>query len=457
MQYKKPEHNAGLRSIDLFAGAGGLSAGLRMAGFNCIWANEHDEHAAKTFRENFPSCLVDTADIRTIAAIDVKTRLGLALGELDLVAGGPPCQGFSTYGQRDTADPRSELYKNFFEFVAAFRPKCFVMENVVGLLSIDGGNLLRKIRNIATNLSYKVNLYNIRAEYYGVPQRRRRLFLVGSTIGEAPELIPPEFGDPSAVSRVPADLFGPGTQLEPFRTVRDAISDLLDAPALSPRETHHAMQYPTPPESAYQAFIRSSSSHLRNHAAKRMLGTRRLRLALLRPGDYGERLRARVSQGGLPHAVIDEILSGHSSARELDGCRSQDVENELRLREMLHEGNHAITEIIEFIDHGGFKNKYRRLEWDKPSHTLVAHMARDCSDFVHPELDRFVTVREAARLQSFPDDFKLVGSQFQQFRQLGNAVPPLLAHVVGRSIINSLSDSRRVISNDAVFSRSASL
>lgn len=409
-----------------------------MAGFQCLWANEFDKHAAKTFAENFPETTVDSTDIRAVSPADVRQRLGLQVGEIDLVAGGPPCQGFSTYGKRDSFDPRNQLYQNFFEFVGEFQPRCFVMENVVGLLSMDDGAVLADILNLSRGLGYETQVHSVKAETYGVPQRRRRVFVMGALVGGAPAFAEPTHADSAVVAG--DDLFGPVGALAPVRTLRDAISDLLLSEPSAPADTAQSMPYTTPPLSEYQALMREGSDALFNHSSKRMLGVRRLRLALLRPGDYGRQLRARIEGEGLPYAAIDEILSGHSSSRDLEGCRKQDVETEQRLREMLHEGKHSLEEVLDFIDHGGFANKYRRLCWDEPSHTLVAHMARDCSDFVHPELDRFISVREAARLQSFPDCFKLPGSQFQQFKQLGNAVPPLLGKAVGQSIVRHLEE-----------------
>lgn len=429
-----------LRSIDLFAGAGGMSEGLRMAGFECIWANEFDKHAAKTFVANFPSAIVNTDDIREISPADIRMKLGLEPEELDLIAGGPPCQGFSTYGQRDALDPRSQLYKNFFEFIREFRPKYFVMENVAGILSMSNGEVIDDVTKCARDIGYNSKVYSVQAEHYGVPQRRRRVFVIGSLASSVPDFIPAEFGEVAEQPGNVVDLFDPTHTKKLTLTVRDAISDLTQSEPLLPAETSQSIPYACAPQSAYQTLMREGMSELPNHSAKRMLGIRRLRLALLRPGDYGEHIRKRVEGDGLPYEVIDEILRGHNNARDMDGCRPQDIEKEMQLRTMLHDGKHSIDEIMSFIDHGGFKNKYRRLSWNEPSHTLLAHMARDCSDFVHPELDRFISVREAARLQSFPDAFKLPGSQFQQLKQLGNAVPPLLAKAVGVSICKHMPD-----------------
>jgi len=226
-----------------------------------------------------------------------------------------------------------------------------------------------------------------------------------------------------------------------YVTVRDAISD-LPATVLPPEDTQTALPYPTKPAGGgYRAEIRATSTSLTHHSAKRMLGIRRLRLALLRPGDYGTSLRDRLKTGGLPQGVIDELFGG-LGLRDIDQCRKEDRRKEEELRALLSRGHIDATELFATLDSGGFANKYRRLEWDKPSHTLVAHMARDCSDFIHPEVDRFVSVREAARLQSFPDSYHFPGSQFQQFKQIGNAVPPLLGAAVAKAVLRVLRPDR---------------
>lgn len=424
-------------SIDLFAGAGGLSEGLKWAGFNCLWVNEFDEPAAKTFAENAPSVEIDTRDIREINPAVLRVRLGLGRGQLDLVAGGPPCQGFSTYGKREKSDPRNQLYNNFFEFVKEFSPKTFVMENVSGILSMDDGAVVADILAKATALGYCTSVTLAKAELFGVPQRRRRVFIMGSRLGQKISFIPSTHQENTRISDTKSLGLFDTHMVKPVVSVRAAISDLSGISVFLPKNALASSPYVGAAESEYQERMRCSSSEISNHSAKQMLGIRRLRLALLKPGDYGRKLLERIEGSGLSYADIDAIINAGGMSVS-DGCRKEDIEKENRLRELLHQGHHSMAEIWACVDAGGFANKYRRLSWDEPSHTLVAHMARDCSDFVHPELARFISVREAARLQSFPDIFRFVGSQFQQFKQIGNAVPPLLGQAVGSSIAQHL-------------------
>lgn len=442
-------------SIDLFAGAGGLSEGLKWAGFNCLWANEFDEPAAKTFAENAPSVEIDTRDIREINPAVLRVRLGLGRGQLDLVAGGPPCQGFSTYGKREKSDPRNQLYNNFFEFVKEFSPKTFVMENVSGILSMDDGAVVADILAKATALGYCTSVNLVKAELFGVPQKRRRVFIMGSRLGQKISFIPSTHQENTRISDTKSlGLFDTHT-VKPVVSVRAAISDLSGISVFLPKNALASSPYVGVAESEYQERMRRGSSEISNHSAKQMLGIRRLRLALLKPGDYGRNLE-RIEDSGLSYADIDVIINS-SAISAIDGCRQEDIDKENRLRELLHQGHHSMAEIWACIDAGGFANKYRRLSWDEPSHTLVAHMARDCSDFVHPELARFISVREAARLQSFPDIFRFVGSQFQQFKQIGNAVPPLLGQAVGASIAQHLHSPRSITVNSVQPSTLANL
>ena len=323
----------------------------------------------------------------------------------------------------------------YFGFVEEFRPKAFLIENVVGLLSMSKGSVLEDMIARAEALGYAVDVVTLDTCEFGVPQHRRRVFIFGAADGQ--RIAPPSPTHLNgkkvgvAVNDQPS-LFFKVEQAAPALTVRDAISDLPER-ALAPSETHLPVDYPGEPQTDFQRRMRGNTTELTHHSAKRMLGIRRLRLAMLHPGDYGTRIEERLADGGLPEEVIDAMMGGEGM-RDASECRTQDRAKEEALREMLRAGHTTPEKIMEFLDSQGFANKYRRLRWDAPSHTIVAHMARDCSDFVHPEVDRFVSVREAARLQSFPDSYRFVGSQFRQFRQIGNAVPPLLAAAVARSI-----------------------
>lgn len=413
-----------LTQIDLFAGAGGLSFGFGQVGFHTLFATDFDKDSCKSFALNHPEAIVECANILELDPALLRQDLNLAQGQLDVLVGGPPCQGFSTYGKRDPDDSRNQLYKNYLLFLKEFYPKTFIIENVVGILSMNEGAIINDILTTTRELGYKVDLQTLDVSMYGVPQVRKRVFIIGNRITNSIH-----FPEPTHGSIAEADLFN---ALSPILTVRDAISDLPEQ-VFPPTEMHSETDYVGPPLNTFQEYMRKATERVPTHSAKRMMGIRRLRLALMKPGEYGNELRKRIETDGLPKEFIDQFFS-ESQADAFEGCRTEDKSKELKLKALLAEGHHKLDEILGHVDSGGFSNKYRRLHWNEPSHTLVAHMARDCSDFVHPEYDRFISVREAARLQSFPDWYRLSGSQFSQLKQIGNAVPPLMSLALARSI-----------------------
>jgi DNA (cytosine-5)-methyltransferase 1 len=425
-----------VKSIDLFAGGAGMTEGFKQAGFNSIFCNEFEKNAVNTCKLNHTSALVNDKNIRDLDVKEVREHLKIRRGELDVLIGGPPCQGFSTYGKRDGNDPRNQLYLNYIEFLDEFRPKTFVIENVAGLLSMSKGDVLDDICTRISALGYDFDVNVLNAANFGVPQKRKRVFIVGASDGQKIER-------PNATHcmELPSNQGALVDCLLPYETVQTAISDLKNNKVLLPKLTQQFVEYNEEAESHYQKLLRGDNTKVSHHSSKQMLGIRRLRLALLNPGEYGTEIIKRAENQGLPNDVIDEILNGGEGVRDSKGCRKEDIEKEYILRKLLNEGQHTIEEIINSIDSGGFKNKYRRLQWDKPSHTLVAHMSRDCSDFIHPSKDRFISVREAARLQSFSDSYQFVGSQFQQFLQIGNAVPPMLAKAVALPLVKVLANN----------------
>lgn len=433
-------------SIDLFAGTGGMTQGFKTKGFKPLFANDHEKPALETFSRNHPEAITSSDPIESLDPAEIRGHLKLAKGDLDVLLGGPPCQGFSTYGKRNPGDHRNRLYQYFLKFLEEFHPKVFVMENVVGILSLEQGNVVDEIVTRATQSGYSVSVVTLDAAAFGVPQFRKRVFILGgayqqklaqpspthSTVGkEKSKLAKNNY-------QLSLSLKQASNVLKQAITVRDAISD-LPREVLPPRLTHKVMEYsPAYNLTPYQQEMRGSANVLLHHSAKQMLGIRRLRLALMRPGDYGTQICSRLLEGGLPDEIIDELLSGGTGFRDLSECRREDREKEEKLRKILKQGYVNIEEVLQSVDAGGFANKYRRLEWNAASHTLVAHMARDCSDFIHPEFPRFISVREAARLQSFPDSYYFCCSQFQQFRKIGNAVPPKLAEAVAGKVAQAL-------------------
>lgn len=358
-----------LTAADLFAGAGGLSVGLLRAGFKVISAVERDPQAADTYQANHPETKLIRADVTGVSADDLLTD---RRRRLDLLAAGPPCQGFSIKGQRKGSHPANAMIDQCLRLARALQPRAILIENVQGLLSLQRGYYfdrlftgLERIHTLGQRL-YDVSHEVLNAAEYGLPQVRRRLFIVAVEKGA-------DWAWPTPTT-APGDV-----------TLWDAIGDL-------------------PADTA---------------PADKMI---EYRLSFEKASEYARSLRAEF------HAVTNH----HTKRLE-----------ELRLSrlEVLKEGQNR-KHLPEDLRAGGHDTKYRRLRAESPAPTLTAHMGKDLSDFIHPKLARTLTVREAARLQGFPDAYEFLGSQASQFKQVGNAVPVLLAKALGESLRDLLAVGR---------------
>lgn len=419
-----------LTAIDLFCGAGGISQGLEDAGFEILWGIDHEKKTQPTFEANH-SCEMTTGDIRETEPPD----FGLDQGELDLVAGGPPCPTFSLVGRskinslegrNSTTDERHQLYEDFLRFVDHYHPKAFLMENVEGMLSAennDGKPVVDIIKTQMQNLGYEVRVQVLDAADYGVPQHRNRLFFIGNRLGETnPDMTEWETHreprgeeekqmtfrrDPSELTdesqQTLGGFSGDRTQQtfpqfrkdranrQPWNTVADAI---LDLPPVSPAGT-------TPPTKAEEYEIGPVSEY--QHWARDVPENR----------DWDE----------MP-------LYNHE-------CRGHNM-RDLTLYKLLGEGvSFIIGDIPE--EHQPYRSdifpdKLKKQNPKEPSTTVVAHLYKDGHMFIHPREARSITVREAARLQSFRDTFEFPVARTHAFKQVGNAVPPLLAQAIGTAI-----------------------
>lgn len=372
-----------LNAIDLFAGAGGLSEGFRQAGFTIAAATDFDPASAFTFQENHPETPFLKAKVESLSARDLLKAGNLHRNELDVLLGGPPCQAFSVYNhQRGMQDERSGLFREYLRMVKEFMPRFVVMENVTGIMSVDDGVAVTEIHKRLKELGYYVEHRVLHAEEYGIPQERRRLFFIGSRDGEYVDWPEPTHLTAAAAN----DLFesGKGPGLKPFVTVGDAISDL---PALAISEGEEVAAYRTPPQSPYQKLLRKGSRKVFNHVAPFLAEINLKRLK-------------HIPQGGswrdIPHRLLP---AGMKLARRSDHTK-----------------------------------RYGRLHPDGLSSTILTKCDLHWGAFIHPTQQRCLTVREAARFQSFPDRIRFHGSRGDQFRQVGNAVPPLLSRAVAVQI-----------------------
>ena len=367
-----------LTAIDIFAGAGGLSEGFRQAGFDILAANDFDEFAERTFRFNHPETVFLSGPIQKISAADLLAAAGIGKGELDVLLGGPPCQAFSVYNhQRGLHDDRSGLFREYLRIVEGLEPRFVVMENVTGILSVAGGHAVEEIIQSLNSLGYHVEWRILKAEEYGVPQERRRIFFVGTR--EANLVIWPEATH--GVSPL-GPLFSFGRK--PLVTVDEAISDL---PPLGILEGSEEMAYCCPPLSDYQRMLRAGSDVLYNHVAPFLHEINLKRLKYIPQGG---------SWRDIPH---DLLPAGMKKAKRSDHTK-----------------------------------RYGRLHPQGLACTILTKCDLHWGAYIHPWQERTITVREAARFQSFPDRVRFLGPRSEQYRQVGNAVPPLLARAVAQAI-----------------------
>ena len=380
--------------IDLFAGAGGLSEGLEEAGFHSVFASEIVPQYADTYRRNHPNANVVTEDIRKLDAEALRKKLGIKKGQLALIAGGPPCQGFSINAPiRSVLDKRNHLFKEYLRFVDAFQPRAVLIENVPGLVSFEDGDTLHAILKALGELGYGADVRILGAAYYGVPQMRWRTIILGFRGIEIPRNAFPEpvchapirpnftatFDGHSLIKTPAADI--PGN----FVTVGDAIGDL--PPLKAGERGSDCKDYLFSPKCDFQRAVRRGSPGVYNHEAPRLSPVNLQRLKYIKPG------------GNWTDIPYDLLPKGMKKARKSDHTK-----------------------------------RYGRLTPDGLASTILTKCDPHWGAYFHYEQDRSLTVREAARCQSFPDHYVFYGSQQEQFAQVGNAVPPMLAKAVGVSI-----------------------
>lgn len=413
---KKSTRAVPINYIDLFSGCGGFSLGLKRVGLKCLAAIDHDPHAISAFKKNFPG--VDHVLERDLTKFHPE-ELQRIIGDekIDLIVGGPPCQGFSKVrkvdgsnsGTRMVKDPRRLLYKNYLHYVEFFKPSMFVMENVPGIRSAAGGEFFASVQAEARKLGYRVHATPICAWHYGVPQKRERQLIIGTScelpIFSTNVYVPQTHEDPPdrVNGRRPKDQRGGRgrpRKLEKPVTLWEAIGDL-------------------PPVRAGQGDFEAEYDVVRGGAHFHTYGGRYLIDVL--EVHRAEALTAHVAR---PHSERD--LRDFDRLNEGETCR-----------EAIARG-----EKMEFpYDREHFKDRYTRQHRNDLCSTIVAHLSRDGLMFIHPTQRRSLTVREAARIQSFPDWFAFPVERTIAFRLVGNAVPPLLGEVIGRGLKRYLGAS----------------
>jgi DNA (cytosine-5)-methyltransferase 1 len=375
-----------LTAIDLFCGAGGASLGLVRAGWDLRLATDVDPACSLTHQANLPGEFL-AADLRTADADKVTGAADISPGELDLLFAGPPCQGFSIIGSRVVWDQRNNLFREVLRLASELRPRCVVIENVPGLVTLGKGAYLHAILEGLSAQGYEAACAELLAAQYGAPQMRWRLIIIGwrNDLG-----IPAGYGFPlpTAGTAKIGDLLPnctiPRWQLGGFVTTAEAIGDL---PPVAAGE--EATRYTGPPAGPYQQMMRAGlNGELSNHYAARLSAANLARLAHIKPGqDWRD----------LPR---DLLPPGMQRALRKDHTR-----------------------------------RYRRMTWDGVPRAVITRFRDPKSgEYTHPEQDRTITIREAARLQGFPDSFVFHGDRTSQYEQVGNAVPVQLAEAIAAEI-----------------------
>ena len=352
--------------IDLFCGCGGLSEGFKLAGFNIIGGIDFNQKAIETYQKNFKNSKAICTDLLYFSEEDIKSCFP-NLNQVDVIIGGPPCQGFSSANRHkmEGDDPRNKLFFEFVKFVDLAKPKIVLIENVRGIITNNNGYAKNRIYEIFEERGYNVTHKILDASEYGVPQKRLRNFFV-------------------ITKNLEKFNFDSLKKAKHTVTVNEAISELYDFD-----DATGIVNLPNTPKTKYQKYLRNKNNIIYNHEVRY-------------PAEKVQHRISFVPQGGNWKNVPEELWPSDRKNRH--------------------------------------SSAYKRLKEDDVSVTIDT--GNNHSNYFHPKYNRIPTVREAARLQSFPDDFIFLGNRSDQYRQVGNAVPPLLAKSIAEAIKELLDNEQ---------------
>lgn len=368
-------------AISLFCGAGGCSLGFKQAGYEILYANDKDSAAIETYKRNFPQALCDNEDINNLNFNKILKDIQIKPGELDILIGGPPCQGFSTAGTRFWDDPRNHLLKSYINALETIRPKWFIMENVEGLLTSNKGKYIYEAAKAFIEIGYFIRIEKVYSQEYGIPQRRKRVLIIGNRIGH-------NFKMPEATIKVSGQIFRNSDI-----TLLHAISTL---PKASNSKSLTVEPYAEPPRDKFDILLRGSATEITDHYSPIFKGLQLERISALKPGQ---------TMKDLPENLQHESFKKRANRRVADGTPTE--------------------------KRGGAPSGLKRLMYEEPCLTITGAATRE---LIHPVEDRPLTIREAARIQTFPDDFIFCGNASQKNQQIGNAIPPMLARIFAEHI-----------------------
>lgn len=357
LNFKNNPEARNYTAISLFAGAGGCSLGFSKYGVNILGAYDIWDEAVSTYNHNFEGNKAHQTDLANCDFEEIRNELGLSKGKLDIIIGGPPCQGFTTLGKRGEDDPRNKLLINYTKALEIFYPRWFMMENVEGMLTTANGNFVIEAIDIMVKLGYTLFMKKVYMHEYGIPQRRKRVIIIGNREGK-------DFQFPKKTGRATGYRYKNGAL-----TLHDAISDIesIDLPEI-------------------------------NHIRKQEEGIKLQRIGALKEGG---------TMKDLPKELQHNSYAKRAARRVCDGTPSE--------------------------KRGGAPSGLKRLVYSEPSLTITGSCT---GEFVHPSQNRMLTIRECARIQTFPDNFIFHGTDAQQEQQIGNAIPPLFANIMAEQIFN---------------------
>lgn len=366
-------------AISLFAGAGGCSLGFRNAGYKVIYATDFDTAAVETYKINFPETCAECKDIAEVNFRQLLLDLRIQAGDVDVLIGGPPCQGFSTAGPRFWDDPRNQLLRQYVRALEVLQPKWFMMENVEGLLTSNQGQYVNETVKAFIRLGYTVRLEKVYSQEYGIPQRRKRVIIVGNRLG-----IDFEFPKPTTYSHGKI-----------FRNSDVTIAHALEGlPA--PAQENISIKYDWEFSNVWIDDLISPNRSVTEHFTQKLDEIQLNRISRLKPGQ---------TMKDLPDYLQHPSFKRRATRRVKDGTPTE--------------------------KRGGAPSGLKRLKADEPCLTITSAAVRE---FVHPFENRYLTIRECARIQTFPDNFLFSGSNGDKIQQIGNAIPPRLAQVFAEHI-----------------------
>jgi DNA (cytosine-5)-methyltransferase 1 len=382
--------------FSLFSGAGGCSLGFKQAGYSILFASDIDEAAGQSYSANFYETPFEQADINKLDFKSILSKAHLKEGELDILIGGPPCQGFSTAGARFWEDPRNELLKSYVKALGTIRPKWFLMENVEGLLTAKGGEYIFEAAKAFISLGYRIKIEKIYAQEFGVPQRRKRVLIVGNRLGM-------DFNFPEPTIKLNGRIFRNSDV-----TLRHAIGELPEATASKEAD----LSYMRPPKDQFETYLRGTSSVIKEHFFQTMSEIQLQRIMALSQGQ---------TMKDMPEHLQHDSFKKRANRRVMDGTPTE--------------------------KRGGSPSGLKRLIINEPCLTITGAATRE---FIHPICHRPLTIRECARIQTFPDDFAFHGNASEKIQQIGNAIPPLVARIFAEHIRNEYGFTGNVSTNSGL-------